>query len=227
FTAMVEGLADGCRALEVPVVGGNVSLYNDSAAGPVPPTPTLAMVGTKSGYDAPPMAVSGGGEGGQGEGRGETDLVLVGGHNGRLGGSIYLDEVGGADRVPDLPEEPSALLQTLASVADQDEVQAVHDVSDGGLAVTLAEMVTEHAGIRASVPDRRALFSEAPGRVVVETTDKERLGEEFRDVATVETIGTTDASGRLAIEVETEDATVQLSAEDVAAARSTLDAALE
>ncbi len=66
FASAVEGLADACEALSVPVVGGNVSLYNDSETGPVAPTPTLAVLATKSGYDAPPATVSS-----------EGDLVLV------------------------------------------------------------------------------------------------------------------------------------------------------
>jgi len=59
FNGIVDGLADMCSTLDVPVVGGNVSLYNDSVAGPIPPTPTLALAGTKQGYEAPPMGLSG------------------------------------------------------------------------------------------------------------------------------------------------------------------------
>jgi phosphoribosylformylglycinamidine synthase II len=163
FAAVVDGLADGCRDLSVPVVGGNVSLYNDSVAGPIPPTPTLAMLGVRDGYDAPDMAATGDG-----------DLVLVGGHSTDLGGSEYLAQFGGSDVVPDVsPDSVSA----VRDAALHDATLAVHDVSDGGLAVTLAEMVGDEAGISADVPDLPSLFSEAPGRAVVETTDPTALRE--------------------------------------------------
>jgi len=57
FKGIVDGLADACADLDAPVVGGNVSLYNDSVEGPIPPTPTLALIGTRKGYDAPPAAL--------------------------------------------------------------------------------------------------------------------------------------------------------------------------
>ncbi len=59
FKGIVDGLADMCSTLGVPVVGGNVSLYNDSPSGPIPPTPTLAMTGTTEEYDAPPTELRG------------------------------------------------------------------------------------------------------------------------------------------------------------------------
>ncbi len=99
FKGIVDGLADMCRDLSVPVVGGNVSLYNDSHDGPIPPTPTLALVGVKEGYDAPPLPLSG-------EGR----LVVVGDTArmaaDRSGGSEYLAQMGGFDAFPELPRTP-------------------------------------------------------------------------------------------------------------------------
>jgi len=121
-----------CETLSTPVVGGNVSLYNDSVAGPIPPTPTLAMVGSKDGYDAPLSVES------------EGDLVLVGDlglerDESRLGGSEYLARFDGSDRFPGLPADPASVVETLAAVANDDSTLAVHDVSHGGLAVALAE----------------------------------------------------------------------------------------
>ncbi len=161
FAAAVDGLADGCRAVDAPVVGGNVSLYNDSNAGPVPPTPTLAMLGVRQGYDAPGMAVAG-----------EGDLVLVGGHDETLGGSEYLAQFDGSAPFPDVDDSG---VDAVRAAATHDATLAVHDVSDGGLAVTLAEMVGEDAGIEVAVSSVGALFSEAPGRAVVETTDADAL----------------------------------------------------
>jgi phosphoribosylformylglycinamidine synthase II len=215
FTAMVDGLADGCSTLDVPVVGGNVSLYNDSAAGPIPPTPTLSMIGTKDGYDAPPLSLSG-----------ESALLLVGGHADAVGGSEYLAQMGGTDRFPALPDAPKPVVETLASVANAEATLAVHDISDGGLAVTLAEMVTDAAGATVSVPDVLALFSEAPGRAVVETRTPEAVVAAFDGVAPVAHIGTSTSDGPLEIAVDGET-DLEYTADDIASLRSTIESAMD
>ncbi|WP_101296618.1 phosphoribosylformylglycinamidine synthase subunit PurL [Halegenticoccus soli] len=214
FEAIVDGLADMCRSLETPVVGGNVSLYNDSASGPIPPTPTLAMVGTKAGYDAPPAALSG-----------EGTLLLVGGAGGALGGSEYLAQVGGSDRFPTLPENPGEVVAALADAANQDATLAVHDVSRGGLAVTLAEMVTEAAGATVETEDAVALFDETPGRAVIETTDPDAVRERFDGIAPVVALGEATATGTLTIDVAGE--TLSYDAEAVADLRSVISRELE
>jgi phosphoribosylformylglycinamidine synthase len=196
FRGIVDGLADMCRDLSVPVVGGNVSLYNDSASGPIPPTPTLAMVGTKAGYEAPPLSLSGDG-----------DLLLVGAAGGALGGSEYLARVGGSDAFPSLPENGADAVAALAAVADQEATRAVHDVSHGGLAVTLAEMVTADAGADVSVDSAVDFFDETPGRAVVETTDAAAVRAAFDGVAPVEAIGTATGDGDLDVAVGDESVT--------------------
>ncbi|ELY53731.1 phosphoribosylformylglycinamidine synthase subunit PurL [Natronococcus jeotgali] len=198
FRAIVDGLAEMCETLSTPVVGGNVSLYNDSVAGPIPPTPTLAVVGAKAGYDAPPLSVEP-----------EGELVLVGDRalesgDARLGGSEYLARFDGSDRFPALPEEPAALIETLAAVADDDSTLAVHDVGHGGLAVALAEMVTPDAGLEASIPGddpAGALFHEQPGRALIQTDDPEAVREAFDGVAPVTELGRATDEGRLEIDV--------------------------
>jgi phosphoribosylformylglycinamidine synthase len=192
FAAVVEGLAAMCRELSVPVVGGNVSLYNDSPTGPIPPTPTVFMVGVREGYEAPATTAVPGAE-----------LLLVGRTGTDLGGSEYLARHGGSDRFPALPDDPAGAVDRLAAIANADETLAVHDVSQGGLAVTLAEMVGG-AGVRAELPGENPageLFGEAPGRAVVATTDPgsvreragdrpvERLGEGIDDAALDLTVG--------------------------------------
>jgi len=214
FSAVVDGLADMCRALSVPVVGGNVSLYNDSAAGPIPPTPTLAMVGTKAGYDAPTAALDGDGE-----------LLLVGAGDDALGGSELLAQAGGTDRFPTLPENPAEVVATLAAVADADATLSVHDVSNGGLAVTLAELITAEAGADVAADDAASLFSETPGRAVVETTDPEGVAAAFDGVAPVERLGTATDDGRLSLDVGGEE--LRIDADRVAALRGVLAEALE
>jgi len=214
FSAVVDGLADMCRALDTPVVGGNVSLYNDSAAGPIPPTPTLAVVGTKEGYDAPGTALAGDGT-----------LLLVGEQAAALGGSQYLASHGGTDAFPMLPDDPLAVVEAVAAVATHDATTAVHDVSHGGLAVTLAEMVTADAGVEVTFPGgarpEELLFSERPGRVVVETSDPAAVREVVGDAAPVTELGRSDGSGALSVSVGggTLDATV----DEIATARNVID----
>jgi phosphoribosylformylglycinamidine synthase len=191
FAAVVDGLADMCRDLSVPVVGGNVSLYNDSAAGPIPPTPTLAMIGVQEGYDAPPTAVTGRGT-----------LLEIGARGDALGGSVYLATQGGSDRFPELPAEPATAVEAVRSVATLDTTLAAHDVSNGGLAVTLAEMVGE-AGISATVGSREALFDETPGRVVVETTDVDAVRRAAGETP-VRELGAATAESTLTLSVDDE-----------------------
>ena len=222
FKGIVDGLADMCSELDVPVVGGNVSLYNDSATGPIPPTPTLALVGVKEGYDAPPMALSG-----------EGTLVVVGDSSlegetdPRLGGSEYTALFGGTDAFPELPADPTGLIETIAEVADEEHVLASHDVSHGGLAVTLAEMVHAEAGASVDLETvergtrKRLLFNERPGRVVFETTDPAAVRQAFDGVAPVTELGEADGSNQLSITVDGER--LHYDAAEIAALRSTIE----
>jgi phosphoribosylformylglycinamidine synthase len=213
FRGTVHGLADMCAALDVPVVGGNVSLYNDSSAGPVPPTPTLAMVGAREGYEAPQTTLVG-----------EGELVLIGADGGgQLGGSEYLSQFGGADRFPAPPDRPLAVLEALADLAD--DALAMHDVSQGGPAVTLAEMVTHDGGAHVAVDDARSLFVETPGRAVVETTDPAGVEARFDGLAPVRRLGTATDIGVL--RVEAGDDAVAYDAEELAERRAVLDRELE
>ena len=217
FKGIVDGLADMCSELDVPVVGGNVSLYNDSPSGPIPPTPTLAMTGTTEEYDAPPTELAG-----------EGTLLLVGEPAAELGGSEYLAQVGGNDRFPTLPENASERLATLRDVVTGDATLAVHDVSDGGLAVTLAEMVSDDAGATVSLDDvdaHESLFSELPGRAVVETTDPDAVVEAFDGVAPVTELGQANDSGTLQIDADGEG--LRYTADEIAELRNVLVRELE
>ncbi|HKJ59957.1 MAG TPA: phosphoribosylformylglycinamidine synthase subunit PurL, partial [Halobacteriales archaeon] len=218
FSAIVDGLAGMCRDLGVPVVGGNVSLYNDSASGPVPPTPTLMMIGTRADYEAPPAALAG-----------EGTLLLVGERSGPLGGSEYLAQFEGADSFPDLPPAPGSVIETLADVADFDSTLAVHDVSHGGLAVTLAEMV--HAGAGASVEldadadSTGTLFSELPGRAVVETTDPDAVRTAFEGDLPVTRLG--DAIDSPVLDVDVGGERLVYDGAEIGELRSTIERALD
>jgi len=223
FAAVVDGLADMCATLDVPVVGGNVSLYNDSPAGPIQPTPTLAIAGTKEGYDAPTLTLAG-----EGELLVVGDLPLAGEAEPRLGGSELLAQFGGSDRFPVLPDGPGALIETIAEVADHDATLATHDASHGGLAVTLAEMVDEGAGATVSLEEDdpvAALLHEQPGRVVVETTAPAAVRDAFDGVAPVTALGSADGSGTLSIEAG--GSSLTLDAETIADHRDVIEGALE
>ena len=214
FEAIVDGLADACSALDAPVVGGNVSLYNDSIAGPIPPTPTLALLGTTRGVDAPPATLDG-------SAADASTLLVVGGlgETDALGGSAYLAATGGTDRFPSLPADPAAVVASLARVARLPSTLASHDVSEGGLAVALAELVGEAAGVSVTLPTRAAAFAETPGRLVVQTTDPDAVRDAAGDLA-VTRIGDVTTDGTLSLSVDEE--TIAVTADAIAALRDVI-----
>ncbi len=129
----VRGIADACRALGIPVVSGNVSLYNESAGTPIQPTPTIGCVGVVE--DVTTARSIGWQEG--------DDILLLSGSQPTLGGSDWLSIRGGraAGAVPELDTEREArLLAFLLESSTSATVHAAHDVSQGGLAVTIGEM---------------------------------------------------------------------------------------
>lgn len=235
FKAIVDGLADACSTLSVPVVGGNVSLYNDSTSGPIPPTPTLAMVGTKDEYVAPTCGFEGSDTDSDSDSKtGQGTILVVGdrvlaGATAGLGGSEYLSQFGGSDTFPTLPdtEEAPAFITTLASVADDEHTLAVHDVSHGGLAVALAEMISD-AGADVSLSGEASaaelLFHEQTGRAIIETTDPDAVRAAF-DGVTVHEIGRTDESGELTLRVN--ETTLRYDAATIRELRGVIDRELD
>jgi phosphoribosylformylglycinamidine synthase II len=162
---VVRGLADACEALGTPVVGGNVSLYNETDGRAILPTPTVAMLGV---LDDAAWAV-------RTALRGGDVLVLLGEADGdAFAGSEYALAVHGivAGRPPslDLARE-RALHETLAQAARRGLLRAAHDVSGGGLAACLAESaIAGGVGVEVTLPgtgDHRAMFSESPGCALV------------------------------------------------------------
>ena len=132
FAEAVRGLADACRQLDVPVVSGNVSLYNETEGKSIFPTPTVAVVGLVP--DATKRMGMGFVENG--------DLVaLLGTTRGELGGSEWLHSQGKtAGRPPRLDMKAEAALQrVLRTLARDGRVHSAHDCSEGGLGVALAE----------------------------------------------------------------------------------------
>jgi phosphoribosylformylglycinamidine synthase subunit PurL len=133
FEQVVDGLAEGCRAFGIPVTGGNVSFYNDTEGVSIHPTPVLGIVGI---IDDVRKAVSPGF-------KGPGDVVLLIGENAEeLGGSEYLRvihrlEAGAAPRI-DLAEERQVQNFCLAAI-EAGLLASAHDLSEGGLAVAVAE----------------------------------------------------------------------------------------
>jgi len=173
FVEAVRGIAEACRALEFPVVSGNVSLYNETSGRAILPTPTIGAVGliedfTKSCTLAFKAA--------------DEAILLIGDTAGWLGQSIYLREIcereEGAPPPVDLAAERrhGDFVRTLIG---EGAATAVHDVSDGGLLVALAEMAMA-SGIgadldRAPIAAHAFWFGEDQGRYIV--TVKAALAE--------------------------------------------------
>jgi phosphoribosylformylglycinamidine synthase len=175
----IEGIADACGALAVPVTGGNVSLYNETDGRGIYPTPILGVVGLIE--DAERTLAS--------WFVAEGDYVyLLGATHDDLGGSEFLETVHGkvAGRPPRLDLDAERRLQLLlAEGAARGILRSAHDPSDGGLAVALAECCFRQGepgfGGRFDLPGGLRpdvlLFSETPSRAVVTTDDELRIAE--------------------------------------------------
>jgi phosphoribosylformylglycinamidine synthase len=211
----VEGIAEACRALDVPITGGNVSLYNETDGNAIYPTPIIGVVGVIEDASCTLGRVF------RDSGR---DIVLLGDVVSGLGGSEYLKTVhgvvaGGAPHV-DLARE-RALIDTLVEAAAQRIIESAHDCSDGGLAVTLAECAFDSGGIGLAVDvpgvtggqdkawtNLGVLFGEAGGRAIVSVAPGKREALEAlaaRSGVPATLIGTTGGS-RLKIAIGGQDA---------------------
>lgn len=167
FVQAIKGMGDACRRFDTPVTGGNVSFYNQNPDGAVYPTPTIGMVGLLDSVEDK-MTL---------DFKEEGDLIfLLGVPNGDINSSEYLHKVQGVALSPapyfDIEEEVK-LQQKLADLISRRLVRSAHDVSEGGLFVTLAEsafprelgfdVVATDAEIRKDA----FWFGEAQSRVVV------------------------------------------------------------
>jgi phosphoribosylformylglycinamidine synthase subunit PurL len=170
LTESVRGLGDACRALGIPIVGGNVSLYNEGADGPIYPTPVIGLVG-----EVPDVRAAG-----RLGFRAEGDrIALVGAFAPEIRGS-ELARLGGAQLPTSLAEcDPARVIATQLAVRDavrSGAIASAHDIAEGGLATALAECCLA-SGLGAevvladTVKPLRALFGEGPGRFVVSGGD--------------------------------------------------------
>jgi phosphoribosylformylglycinamidine synthase subunit PurL len=169
FAESVNGIRDACLALNVPVVSGNVSFYNETNGRPIPPTPTIAMVGLLDniGHHTTQWF------------KNEGDLiVLLGRTREELGGSEYLALAHGLVRgtPPWIDLEVERQLQRVCREAIADGlVRSAHDVAEGGLAVALAECCVSGPGaplgavidLEGSIRPDALLFGESQSRVIL------------------------------------------------------------
>ncbi|HEY3294309.1 MAG TPA: phosphoribosylformylglycinamidine synthase subunit PurL [bacterium] len=166
FHEAVTGIADACKALDIPVTGGNVSFYNETRGKPVLPTPVIGMVGL---LEDVASAVTVGL-------KAEGDFIALLGHlQPDLGASeyLYLEHGIVAGNPPHLDfETEKALIDLLADLADLGLIRSAHDIAEGGLAVTMAEKcLAGGIGCVLTFPWKgravESLFAESAGCAVV------------------------------------------------------------
>jgi phosphoribosylformylglycinamidine synthase len=183
----IDGMAEACQALGLPVIGGNVSLYNESAGVDIDPTPVIGLLGVVESLVAPPP--------GWAWREGDTVLLVgtrgaTGDHSYPLAGSRWATRRGRrGGRLAGFDAEAFATtvafvvaeIAAICAGGDRD-VTAVHDVGAGGIAVALAE-VAAASGCGVSVPELdhfAELFSEFPGRFLVATFQPQLLARRAR-----------------------------------------------
>lgn len=213
FSQAVEGLADGCLELGIPVTGGNVSFYNQTGDVPIHPTPVVAVLGTID--DVARRVPSGWQDPGD-------NVYLLGTTALELDGSAWAGVVhghlGGRPPAVDLKREKE-LASLLAAAAHEGLFNAAHDLADGGLAAALVESSLRFGvGVRVFLDDvlerdgidlATALFSESGGRVIVAVPREEDV--KFMRLCEgrgypVLRIGVTDAGGPDGAAVEVQGA---------------------
>ena len=179
FARAVEGLGDACRALEVPITGGNVSLYNETEGRAILPTPVVGVVGVLDDADRVLGGVFR---------RPGAVIVLLGAPGvPTLGGSEYLKRIHGWTRgtPPEIDLTAERALQRLVTALAADGLlDSAHDCAEGGLAVTLAECCFASGGIGAEItlprpagsdPAARttALFGEAASLIIASVAERD------------------------------------------------------
>ncbi|MCH7637871.1 MAG: phosphoribosylformylglycinamidine synthase subunit PurL [Bacteroidetes bacterium] len=188
FKEAVAGMGDACRAFNTPVTGGNVSFYNESPEGAVFPTPTIGMLGLVDNVEAH-TTTSGF--------KSEGDAIFLLSPatwttKGGIEGSEYLAAVLGqtTGNAPHLDlDEEAAVHTAMLALIHNGYVESAHDVSDGGLAVCLAESCI-HSGLGADVQLSNAaparldalLFGETQSRIVFSARPDTTLHEELGDL---------------------------------------------
>lgn len=166
FVKAVTGMGDACRKFNTPVTGGNVSFYNQNPDGPVYPTPTIGMVGILDDFSNR-MTMDFKQEGDQ--------ILLIGKPQNDIGSSEYLHKLKKTEYSP-APyfnlEEELAVQQLVTDIIKEKLINSAHDISEGGLAITLLESgFNQNLGFKVAAKTELRKdaywFGEAQGRVVV------------------------------------------------------------
>jgi phosphoribosylformylglycinamidine synthase len=170
FKKCCEGIADACKALDAPVVSGNVSFYNENPKGTVDPTPAIGMIGVVE--DVSKVVTQ--------DFKDEGDaIVLLGETKEELGGSEYLKIMHSMKKgdAPSLDlEKEKAVQKVVLSAIQQGLVKSAHDCSEGGLAVALAEccITKKEIGAKIKVDENvrkdALLFGESQSRIILSCT---------------------------------------------------------
>jgi len=159
------GIKEACAALTTPVIGGNVSLYNETNGVSVFPTPSIATVGVND--DAEKVLMSSFQEEG-------NTLYLVGDNNSEFGGSLYMKEICQtvAGKLPEIDYEKELALWDLVIEANKKGIlECAKDVSSGGVAIALAKMAAVSGmgcSVKMLVKDERDIFAESMSRAIIE-----------------------------------------------------------
>ena len=177
FLESLKGLTDFAKYFEIPCVGGKVSLFNETSAGPIKPTPVIGVLGLIEKKPHVPQRISSG-----------DYLIIVGDTKDELGGSEFFEYVqkfvGGKCPVVDF-EDSKKHMDSVLNIIDACLVKSAHDCSKGGLAIAVSELcMTNQTGCNVSLdavpnenlPVDRILFSESHSRYLL-TVEKENLDD--------------------------------------------------
>ncbi|MDK2832112.1 MAG: phosphoribosylformylglycinamidine synthase subunit PurL [Methanolobus sp.] len=219
FKHAILGLGDAARDLSIPVVGGNVSLYNESGEfkTAIVPTPSIGLAGYIKDVTKAPAGVF--------SNEGDT-IILVGSTADELGGSEYYNIIGKKNdgKAPQVPENITAVVDALISLAESGKITASHDVSLGGIAVALAEMCektgaeVDLSNVAEGLRTDDILFSESYARALITTSEPDAVMEMIGEVPCT-VIGTVGGN-KLSIQIG--GSKTELSLEEIKEARESL-----
>jgi phosphoribosylformylglycinamidine synthase len=196
----VEGISEACETLGIPVIGGNVSFYNETDGIDIYPTPVVGLLGLADPMPPDPPRLSRATEG--------MEIWVVGPDpTDNFAGSAVERVVGGVPRGRPTAPDPTMARRVVDLAADLAHlVPVLHDISDGGLAVAVAEIcIASGLGARISDPGQTAMFSEDPHRfvVVMETGATELPADLARRVGTIVGVSLSFGSASLDLSVIT------------------------
>ncbi|HEV3334252.1 MAG TPA: phosphoribosylformylglycinamidine synthase subunit PurL [Bryobacteraceae bacterium] len=220
----IEGMADACRFFDTPITGGNVSLYNETLGEGIYPTPVIGIVGLMKTVQPTGIAFRAPGR----------SVVLLGGvgdnDETRFGSTQYakvvLNQLWGLPPRLDLDRE-KRLQSAIREIVNAGLAESAHDLSDGGLAVALAECSFGGVGARidldSDMPPERLLFHEGPSRVLLSTEHVERVTA----IATKHGIEAPVVGVTIEIEIEVSQRSKRLGLWGIAELKTAYEQALE